>query len=229
MSRSQSQSFGVLRYFLALFCCLLLGVPATAGTYSKDDGVSENDLGGGPPHPADLWWAQGFTVQPGCELITSIEIAFGNMPDGLNVQLLLYDDPTNDLNPSDAVLLTSTLTTSMFSNTDTFVSVPITPTTVSGDFFVGALTSNTSTQFPLALDQTMSAMSLWVAENTNGVGTIDPMNVGGTSTFGPALADSVGFPGNALIRATGVPEPGTSAMVCLGWSVLAQLRKRRPS
>ena len=195
--------------------------------YLHDDGVSEQTLGGGPPHPADLWWANGFTVQPGGETIVSIEIAFGNMPNGMNVELLLYDDPTNDLNPSDAVLLTTVTAVSTSSNTDTFISFPIAATTVSGDFFVGALTSNTNTEFPLAMDTTASAMATWVAENTNGPGTIDPANVGPTSTFGPALIDSIGFPGNAMIRATGIPEPTGIALTCLALFAFAGRRRRK--
>lgn len=222
MNFKQSQLLIFARQSILLVCSILLVTPTLyAVTYSKDDGVSENAIGGGPPKPAALWWVQGFTVQPGGETITSIEIAYGSIPDGIAVDLLLYDDPTNDLNPTDAVLLTSTATTSMHSGTDTFVSIPIAPTNVSGDFFVGALTSNTSNQFPLSLDETTSARSLWVAENTNGPGTIDATNVGGTSTFGPVLADRIGLSGNALIRATGVPEPGSLALALLSLIAVA--------
>ncbi len=227
MNKTLLHSLGVLALPV---CCILLVAPADAGsTYSWDDGVSENSLGGGPPHPADLWWAQGFTVMPGAEMIVSIEIAFGTTVDGLDVQLLLYDDPTNDSDPTDAVLLTSVFTTTMFSGTDMFISIPITPTIVSGDFFVGALMSNTSTQFPLALDETTSAMRLWVAENTNGPGMIDPTDVMGTSTFGPALADSIGFAGNALLRATGVPIPAPGGIAVIGLALIAGCRRNRRS
>ena len=227
MDLTLPRSLGVFRWLFVLMYCILRVAPADAQViYLHDDGVSETHVRGGPPEPADLWWAQGFTVQPGGETIISIEIAYGLMPDGMNVELLLYDDPTNDLDPNDAILLTSILTTSMLSGTDTFISVPITPTTVSGDFFVGALTSNTAREFPLAFDTTTSAMATWIAENTNGPGTINPANVGGTSTFGPALIDSLGLPGNALLRATGVPEPSGFAMACLGLFIIARRRNR---
>lgn len=201
--------------FITFACCLLLLIaPVNATvTYSYDDGVSEDVLGGGPPQPAGLWWAQGYTVRPGGETITGIEIAYGRLPLGRQVQLLLYEDPTDDLNPIDAVLLRSVSTTVMQLGTDLFVSIPIPPTPVSGDFFVGALTWNGNNERPLALDQTTSAGTLWVAENTNGINLINPANVNGSTTFGPFPADGLGFPGNALLRATAVPEPAALSML----------------
>jgi len=210
-------------------CLVLLSSPwlHAAVTYSYDDGVSEEVLGGGPPQPADLWWVQGFTAQPGCDIITSIEIAYGRVASGRPVQLLLYEDPTDDLDPTDAVLLTSVSTTVMQPDADQFISVPIPPTSVSGDFFVGALMWNNLKERPLALDETSSKRALWVAENTNGINLINPANVNASVTFGPVLADSIGFPGNALLRATAVPEPAALSLFLglLGW--MAAVARRR--
>ena len=195
--------------------------------YAHDDGSAEDVISGGEGDgPAALWWVQGFTTQSGGEVISSLNIMFGRRDEGFQqtigavngepVKVLLYEDPTDDLDPSDAVLLISVNGTVRNANTDTFVSFPIEPTRVRDDFFVGAVMDVTGSNdlgllgggFPAALDQNpRSARASWVAENTVPGERIDPRDVANTSTLGPVLIDDVGFLGNWMIRATGKPIP----------------------
>jgi hypothetical protein len=220
----------------------VLGLVLSAGPlqaaviYSYDDGTAEAGVRGGLPRPADLWIANGFTAQAGGTVITSIDIAYGapvpGAPaiDGAAVQILLYDDPSNDMDPTDAVLLTSVATVASNGSTNTFVNVPITPTSVSGDFFVAALLpSPVSGAFGGGLDVSVGNLPVsWVAENTNGIGLINPANVAGTSTLGPVTINSLaGSKGVLLIRANGVvPEPATLAVALLGACALGCARRR---
>jgi hypothetical protein len=220
----------------------LLGAAMTASQlqaavlYSYDDGTAEAGVRGGPPRPADLWIANGFTAVPGASLIKSIDIAYGtpfagtNPPiNGLPVQILLYDDPTDDMNPTDAVLLTSVMTVAAGANTNTFINVPITPTAVVGDFFVAALMASPANGgLGGALDKSVTSLNVsWVAENTGGTGLINPLNVAGTSTFGPVPINTIpNSPGVFMIRANGVPEPTALAGALLACGLASAIRRR---
>jgi subtilisin family serine protease len=139
--------------------------PPTLGaeTYRLDGnwlGLSEGLLYGG-----DILWMNQFSALPGADCIDSIAVAFGDCtPIGSKAQVLLYDDPNEDGDPHDAVLLTVADTMVAGSGTGNFVTVPIAPTRVSGSFFVAALVRNSAPgEFPLMgdLDSTRLGRS-WV-------------------------------------------------------------------
>jgi hypothetical protein len=140
----------------------------------------------------------------------------------------LYDDPTNDLNPTDAVILVSVATTIQNADTNIFNSIPIPPTLVSGDFFVAALVTTplTGVFFPAGLDLTSSAGTSWFARSDPG--GLDPMNVAGTANDIDLRLEL----GNWLLRATAttgvVPEPTTLLLLSLGLVGLGFAKRRRP-
>jgi len=116
--------------------------------YQIDDGSSENSVGltlGG-----DIICLNQFTVIPGSETITSINIAWGtpSFPDptliGLPYTVVVWGDPNNDGNPNDpANVLTTASGVITSQGTDTFIDTAITPTTITGtSFFVGFLIPN---------------------------------------------------------------------------------------
>ncbi len=174
--------------------------------YVVDDGSSENGVGlsiGG-----DLMWINAFDVEPGLERITSIALTWGTplfpggAPAGADVMVLLYEDPNDDGNPNDAVLLTTADTVVTDPDTDLFTTVPITPTTVSGTFFVATLFPfQAAGQYPSSLDENSSAGRSWVAGNTV-AGSFD-INDLMNNDVQPELMDSIGLPGNWLLRADG--------------------------
>ena len=99
----------------------------------------------------------------GSEEITSIDVAWGPMTDGKPSSVLVYQDPNNDGDPTDAVLLTTADTTVANAGTDIFTSVPISPVTVTGKFFVGVLLRNqSSNEASTPIDTDSSAQRSWI-------------------------------------------------------------------
>jgi hypothetical protein len=185
-------------------------VLAPDSTYMIDDGTAENGLGviGG----GDLIELNEFAVIPGSETITSVSIAWGspNFPDpslnGLPYTVAVWSDPNGDGDPTDAVLLTTSSGVVSMQGTDTFITTPVTPTTITTpNFFVGFLIPNTTRhQFPAAFDQTDPTFSnrSYGADSASGTGNIENLNDNDTPV---APIESQGLIGNFLIRADAVP------------------------
>ncbi|WP_141491728.1 T9SS type A sorting domain-containing protein [Longimonas halophila] len=169
------------------------GLDPSEFIYTLDDGSSENNIG--ITSGADILWLNAFETQDGAATITAIASAFGtSLATGSPVEFLLYDDPNNDGDPTDATLLTSVTTQSDVSGGDQLQVEPITPTTVSGVFFVAVLAPSSTT--PAPIDETTDVGASWVG--TAASGAFDTTDLSGLSP----IADA-GFPGNWLLRAQG--------------------------
>jgi len=183
--------------------------------YAYDDGVSESTIG--LTNGGDIMWGNYFTALPGHETITSIALTWSQAwqpPDGTPCTVFVYDDPDDDGNPSNATLLTSAGTVVANGGTDVFTTVPITPTTVSGGFFVSALITHAAGLYPASIDATTSAGGSWVTANTT-PGAFD-VNTLTNNDVPPARIDDIGFPGNFMVRADGEaggPPPGFHEVV----------------
>ncbi len=178
--------------------------------YILDDGSGENGLGIGSEF--DLMWLNAFTTTSGAAIINAISSAIAEGPASTTARFLLYEDPNDDGNPDDAVLLQDITGQITNPGTDMFSTVEIPPTPVSNVFFVGVLV--TSSGFPIPLDQTTSQGASWVVAS-GGAGT---MNVNDLldNTIPIETLVNVGFPGNAMVRADGqffsfAPASGTVA------------------
>ncbi|MHC5001649.1 MAG: hypothetical protein ACYTJ0_00860 [Planctomycetota bacterium] len=168
--------------------------------YAVDDGTGENGLGllnGGL-----LVWANAFQATAGCTEISTVRVAWystgGVFTPNAAAKVFVYDDPDDDGNPDDAVLLAITDVTTASEGTDNFVDYAIGPVTVSGTFFVGASMAHPASEFPARYDSSStSAMSSWIGINpTDGD---DPL---GSTT--PIPADDLpnpDFAGNYMVRA----------------------------
>ena len=114
--------------------------------YQYDDGSSEGTLGAG--ELVEMVWIQRFVAIPGSETIESVSTCFGTPydPGGSGVlpgdpfRVFVWDDPNEDGDPSDAVLLASATAYADAGSieTDVFQKVSIGPVEVSGSFFVGS-------------------------------------------------------------------------------------------
>lgn len=208
------------------------GAPAAVGTFAiqqapspagcrYDDGGSENALGnaGGG---AVVWFHRfGASGQTGS--ITSVSAAFGTPqfpgsvpPLGTPVVACVWEDPNDDGNPADAVLVRQV--SGVVAHVDGDVLDEFTfspPVSTSGVFFAGVSLAHAQSQFPAALDQTScprgSNGRAWIAAAPNG--TINLQNLA-ANAVPPAQPDALGFPGVWLVRANCTLVIGTG--YCFG-------------
>lgn len=128
------------------------------GDYRYDDGSSEGLLGwvlGG-----DFCWMHRFEAIPGCDTITDVQCIFGTPywpgqtpGNGTPCEVFVWDDPTDDGDPADCVLLARE--PSVVQNVDTDIYNVITlasPVTVSGEFYVGCALTHSAGEHAAPLD-----------------------------------------------------------------------------
>ena len=181
----------------------VLKAPVTITEYKYDDGSCENLLGwtsGG-----EMCWMHGFEAANGADTIDTIRVVFGSTTypgyspgNGTPCDVYLWDDPTNDFNPSDVVLLASAATTVQNVDTDIFNDVSITPTAVTGVFFVGCNLNHAAGQYvaPIDMDTSPYTGEAWVAGNPGG--TFDPNNMANNLLY---EMSAIGLPNYFLLRA----------------------------
>lgn len=162
--------------------------------YTLDDGSFEDFIGIGAG--ADIAWINALQAQDGATTITAISTQFGpSTPIGTPVDFALYNDPTNDGDFSDAQLLTSVSTTTEVVG-NTYQTEPITPTQVSGVFFIAAVAEGVTFVAPVDVSSP-SQRSSFVASATTG--TFDLNNPPAAT-----LVDDIpGLGGNWVLRAQG--------------------------
>lgn len=185
------------------------------GQYSLDDGAGELNTGAEASQPVELttWWANAFTAAPDFDLIFSIDVAWGGDGDlvgGEPATVLLYDDPNDDFDPTDLVLLASAPTTLQDPEQDIFHAVPITPTLVEGVFFVAVIMDHSNGAHPAAVDTSSvlnkSRMAIDFA------GGIDPADVYGTALH------TIFENGNYLLRASATTITTDTAVIDDGFA-----------
>jgi hypothetical protein len=179
-----------------------------------DDGTTENLLGwlaGG-----EMVWLNRFGSTSGSTSVSTIQVAWGsalfpgNGPgNGSPAKVAIWDDPNDDGDPSDAVLLQVVNTTVAAVDTDTFNTIPITPVTVNGVFFLGAGLAHSVGQFVAPMDQTCVTPGVsWFFGNDNTT-PADYANLL-NNAHPPATFDSAGFPANVLVRGSCSAHPGAT-------------------
>ncbi len=161
--------------------------------YTLDDGSSENSLG--IEAGADVGWINILQAQDGATTITAISTQFGSSaPIGTSVDFALYEDPNDDGDFADAQLLTSVSTTVEVGG-DRFQTEPITPTQVSGVFFIAVVAEDVTFAAPVDESSTSQQSSLFAS---TAIGAFDLSNPPSAS-----LIDDLGLPGNWILRAQG--------------------------
>ena len=175
-------------------------------TYAYDDGVTDNVVGltGG----GGLVWLQGFDATGGQDILGTLSTAFGcaqlpGLLPGADIAICVWDDPTNDFDPSDAVLLYSQPGVASSEDTDLLVEFALPNIDVSGVFFIGVAYDQPDNQYPAPLDQTVASNGrAWAAGNTlanGGFASLD-LNTLTNNDTPPLELDSIGLPGVWLLR-----------------------------
>jgi hypothetical protein len=179
----------------------------------RDDGASEFHYGW--PSGGAIAWLQRFGCG-GLTTVSNIEVSWGTPAypgstpgNGTPAVVLLYDDPNDDGDPSDAVLVQQINTVVQNVDTDVFNSIPVSTTSMSGVFFVGAAMAFGPGQAVVPIDWSASnGDTAWIFGDDSG-GPIDFTNPG-ANPLPPRTLQSIGFSAHVMIRAGCNLSPMTS-------------------
>jgi hypothetical protein len=175
-SAGSPRSTGIRAIVSAGGCC------PSATTLAVDDGTAEETLGYPSTVPTSLF-VNRLTPASYPATLTSVLVNI-NRPVGTNISIVVGANPDGDANINGSITQTISAT---LSASNTFVNYQAAPVTItSGDFVVGFRYTPVTGTFPANLDETPPSQ---VRSYASSDGT----------TF--ASLDSLGFPGNLLIRA----------------------------
>ena len=149
------------------------GEPANTLAYAYDDGSKESNLNF-VGAVLELAWMHRYTVQPGGEWIAAIEIVWGDTYPGMPAEVVLWTDPNEDGNPTDAQVIRTVDTLTMNVNTiiPIWNTVTIPPTYIGPagtSFFVGVHFDDIYQSVPIALDVDDTDGQGWVAYAASGL------------------------------------------------------------
>jgi len=198
----------------ALAVASVLKSAAASVEYVYDDGMMNVAVGPPSSFPSDpeMGWGNYFTAAQGGEMITEVSFALGpNFPEDREVTVALFDDPTDDLDPTDATLLTTTTIIPEFIGGSDFNVVPIAQSEVEGGFFVAVFAwAEAGIDRPAAQDTSGPNGFSWLIYNPVEKGAnLDDLSA---NAFIENMEDVQGtFPGVWMIRATGEPSDESCA------------------
>lgn len=190
--------------------------------YKYDDGSA--NVRTTTTFPAEMLWGNVYQAQPGADLITQIGVGFGRLPLNTPIRLWVFDDPNDDFDPRDAVLLSESTALSGTASIAVLNLYNITPVRVSGVFFVAVscFTDGGILTVPARLDPDgfANASRSWLFGADNIVGS----SIGDS----PYIVNMTQNPvrGTFVVRATGIPAPATAAVLGFAGLLASRLRRR---
>ena len=196
-----------------------ISILSTPDGYQYDLGTATNDLGlsGG----GDLWWGNLFAADGGADTITEVQTSFGaaalpgSISNGSAVTIGIWDDPNNDGDPSDGVLLWSIATTVTNADSDTLNAYSTGGIAVSGNFIVGAVCTHNVGEYPGPLDESFpsNGRSFVAYSDTQGAFNVNDLSANDQA---PIDLDAIGFPAVFMTRAIGSGPSGPGTSYCSG-------------
>ncbi|MCY2958870.1 MAG: hypothetical protein NTY35_01800 [Planctomycetota bacterium] len=180
--------------------------------YALDDGLPNSGLTYGIP--ADYCWFQSFTTVGATDAITSVQVMWqpGQIPAGTTVHLCVWEDPNNDRDPADAILVRDVTATVPNVNSYTYTNYPLlAPATVNGGFFIGAFLTTDGSLGTISLLDYNSGLSgrAWFA--TDAPNFFDPAQLS-SAFYNHIEILGAGIHGVFLLRAEG--SGTTPAVYC---------------
>ncbi len=177
-----------------------------------DDGSSENPIGltsGGK-----LLWLQAMRGASSSTVVSSVSTAFGSPtlpgstpPVGTPIEVCVYEDPNDDGDPSDAILVSQTVGVVGHVDHDVFDTYSVPPAFLNGAFFVGVALSHGAGQYPAPLDTSFcGGAPAWAVGSNSGV--LDFQTLTNNSLPPSNITDSFG--GVWLLRAGCTGSSGVS-------------------
>jgi hypothetical protein len=179
-----------------------------------DDGISDNSVGltaGG-----DLVWLHKQGAIGQSNVVSAIRAAYGTAAfpgsapaAGTPVTIAIWDDPNDDGNPNDLVLLATAASTVQNGDTDILNMTNLAPpVAVNGVYFIGVAITHLPGEFPASEDQNTASLGrAFVAGG--GPGTVNLANLSAAG-LPPTDTDLIGLPGVWLLRADCGPALGTA-------------------
>lgn len=204
---------------LTITVLLLCGTSAFAEyEYALDDGTGNWSIG--PSEwDAELLWGNYFETAAGYETIVSISVSFGSgVPLGEEVTFVLFEDPNDDFDPTDAVPLAQTTGLTVAAEPNEFIEFDIVDTAVSGGFFVGATMFLPQSEQGPRMDPDTQLDRSWLFFDSE----IDLTDLGGSPLY--YQMSQTPFNGTWMVRAQAVPEPTTLVTLLLLVGVAARRR-----
>jgi hypothetical protein len=172
--------------------------------YFYDDGSTENLLG--YAQGGEMCWMHWYYGAPWGVTISTIEVAWGSAKfpgygpgNGVPSTIFVWDDPDNDGDPHNGVLVAKKETVTSHYDEDYLVEIKLdVPVTVNGKFFIGCVLHHEPGQYVAPMDQsTFYQGQAWVIGEPGGV--FDYNNLSNNSHYGE-MGD-LGYPAYFLLRA----------------------------
>lgn len=194
---------------LAITLAPALGAATASATnqYVLDDGSANSAIGYGLPE--DYCWLQSYHTIGSVDAITKVMAYIpSTTPVGTPITFCVWDDPNDDGDPTDAILVIQRATTVQHAGVNVFVDYPLLqPATVHGVFFVGAFLTEDGGMSPAALDYSVNPHVAYFSFNS--AGAFDPVNL--MNNFPPTHIETIGagIHGVFMLRAEGSGEAPT--------------------
>lgn len=187
-----------------------------ANQYALDDGSPNSGLTYGIP--ADYCWFQSFTTVAPTDGITSVQVMWqpGQIPAGTAVRLCVWEDPNDDRDPADAILVRDFAATVPNVTSLAYTTYALgAPAVVHGGFFIGAFVTTDGSLGTISLLDYDSGLSgrAWFA--TDAPNFFDPAQLS-SSFYNHIEVLGAGIHGVFMLRAEGsgdVPAVYCSAKV----------------
>lgn len=180
--------------------------------YILDTGVGSFNIGPSQ-FDANMTWLNSFDTQVGGESLTSVSVSFGDIADNSGnigsdqLTIAILNDPNNDHDPTDAVLVSTTQVQWVDTGFGEFINYPIDTTDVEGVFFVAVMMEVIQQANPASMDPNSptAGSQSWMFYNPEP--NLEDL---GSSPYILRMGDSP-FAGAWMIRATG--EPASTCVV----------------